>query len=97
MLIYLINSIFFTHIMKTILVITLLLFGITSCHFTDKKNQNDSNHLPRTGELYQKTPEQIEEDRKQEIADSINMVKMLTLALKIADEKKAKENYTLET
>lgn len=87
----------------------LLLFGMTACNSVDNKsahtstidtaevNHIDTNHLPKTGELYKKTPQQIEEERMQDIADSINMVRTLEFALKIADKQKTKDNYILQS
>ncbi|MBP9185676.1 MAG: hypothetical protein KBG11_01145 [Bacteroidia bacterium] len=87
----------------------LFLIGLTACNSVDKKSdqtssndsiakiQSDTEHLPRTGELYKKTPQQIEEERKQDIADSINMVRTLELAMQIANKQKDKNNFALES
>lgn len=86
-----------------------LLIGLTACNSADKNSsrvssidstetiQSDTEHLPKTGELYKKTPQQIEEERKQVFADSINMIRTLELALKIANQKKVKEKFSLES
>jgi hypothetical protein len=96
--------------MTTLQTLTIfLLIGLAACNSNDKKASNtssidstitiqsDTGHLPRTGELYKKTPQQIEEERLHDMADSTNMVGTLELALKIANKQMGKENFTLES
>jgi hypothetical protein len=75
--------------MERILIILLCLsLTINSVLYTDNnrvlKDQPDTLRLPRTGEMYKKTPLQLEEEQNKEIADRINLAKTLKKALKKA-------------
>ncbi len=61
------------------------------------KNELDVEKLPRTGELYKKSSKQIDEERKNAISDSINFDQTLRLGLRIANKKKDKNNFTLQS
>jgi len=91
--------------MRTLTII--LLLGLTCCNYTDKKSgqsqtadtlidaNSDTDKLPKTGELYNRTPEQLQAEREQDIKDSLTSIQTLTLALKIANKEKGKNKYIL--
>ena len=84
----------------------LILIGLTCCNLSNNKSvktlsadtvkvQIDSEYLPRTGELYKKTSQLINEERQQDKDDNINLVRTLDLALKIANDNKGKDNFNI--
>lgn len=87
----------------------LILIGLTACHSAVKnsaqcsavdaivKSQSELENLSLSGDLYDKTPQQIEEERKQYLEDSANMIRTLEFALKIANKQKEKEKFIIET
>jgi len=87
----------------------LFLILLVSCNSKDNKSTQDSfidtlakpqfdiEHLPRTGELYEKNQQQIDEERALVISDSINMVHTLDFALKLANKNKNKKDFLFES
>jgi hypothetical protein len=88
--------------MERILIILLCLsLTINSVLYTDNnrvlKDQPDTLRLPHTGEMYKKTPLQLEEEQNKEIADSINLAKTLEKALKIVNNKRDNDKFEIQT
>ena len=86
-----------------------ILFLLAACNTgninTTKRNNSDSipssvvqeEELPNTKEQHVNTKEQQEEERQQQILDSINFEQSLRLGLRIANKKKDKNKFTLQS
>lgn len=62
---------------------------------SDEVVKKDSEVYPRTGALYNQTPEELKAWREQVILDSLISIRTLDLALKIADKQKHKNQFAL--